>query len=441
MLTKIFLLQVSSSHSNELNSASDLLNLDENSILNILDKLDFNELVLVADAGPRLAELVRDHYMIGKYHIDKLVVIVYDCSTTRLEKDALILCGFQTFLRFTRMYGDLIQNLYYYPEKRAFKPEKIDSMNQHIEQYCSKTVSILHLVDPTAHFIGEPKQMFPLDILARNKNLRKFDRVTELLIYHYNNSIHLELDQIYPMLEILFFNSEIDVNNLKSLARPYEHLKRVMLYTPVPIKGGSAIHQFFKLNPQLTSLGFDKSPDMKLLQFISKELQGLEGIEFPYSADAISGSMAQKIHFPNVVDFSILLKTTDHDNHEIPFTFEQLKSISVDNKYFTEPVRHLIEQNKNLTTLAIPQLYEKDDVVRVVATVRRLPLLKKLFIQWGLTFDLVKTLSEIENFHDNLKTITFVNSKLYHILPTLPTNWKLVENKDSRDKTYTIVRD
>lgn len=422
-----------------MNSTSELLDLDDYSILQILDKLDLTELITVADTNAKLAELIRHHYIIGKYHIDQ--VVFHNCATSHFDKDALVICGYRTISRFIRIFGDLIQKLYYHPYEYTFTSQQIDSMNQHIEKYCSKTLSVLHLVEPTSDFIGVPKQMFPLNIFSQKKNPWKFDRVTELLIYHRDISVNLQLDQIYPMLEALFVHSENDINNLKSLARSYRHLKHVMLYSPVPMKAGSAIQRFFQLNPQLISLGFDNCPDMKLLQFISKKLQGLERIQFPYSIDANSGSMSQKIHFPNVIEFSISLKTTD-DTHEIPFAFDRLKLISVTNRYFTEPIRRLIEQNTNLTSLSIPNLYERDDVVRVVATVKRLPLLEKLFIQWDLTFDLVSTLREIETYHENLKTITFVNSKLYHILPTLPSNWKLVENMHSQSehKMYTIVR-
>lgn len=406
-----------------------------------MDKLDFNELVNMADSSSRLNELIRQHHMIAKYRIDQVPINLYDCFESRIDENYILVCNFETILRFLRLFGDLLTKLVFTTGEDDFNSNQINVMNQHIVQYCSKTLTELSLIRPKSYLLGETPEPSEYSILRyfRKKNTRRFDRVTELLIRHYSESVNLELDRIYPMLDTLYFISAIDLNQVKSLARPYPHLQHLVLFTPTPLISAPAVQRLFKQNPQLTSLTFDKCPDMELLKLISHEVRSLQALQLPDCfSDDVNSNFMQQIHFPNVTEFVVLINSTN-ENVEIPFMFDQLEILEVNAEYFTGPVQNFIRRNKKLKTLVVTAIYKGEDLERAIAAIKQLPVLESLFIGWVKTFNLDSTLREVEE-NENLKTIALLHVKVDDILPTLPSNWKLINNEHSSEYTQVIAR-
>lgn len=260
-----------------LNSASEFPDLTDDDLLAILDELHFRELVNRADLSPRLRELIRKHYLIPKYRIDKVSVCFSNCAESHFHEDSMVLCKYDTIVKFFRSFGDSITKLVHITRDDKFSPKEMNTINQHVVQYCSKSLIELTLYHPTMALLGKTKVNSPYPELnyIYKSNLIKFQRVTKLTIWNFNSSDHLEIDQIYPVVESLQLDAVKDVNNLRSLDRHYPYLNDLRIIAPVPLKIDAPLHHIFEINPQLNSLDLNKIPDVKLLEFIHAKLRKL----------------------------------------------------------------------------------------------------------------------------------------------------------------------
>lgn len=260
-----------------LNSASEFPDLSDDDLLAILDDLPFRELVNKADLSPRLRQLIRKHHMIPKYRIDKVNVSFTNCAGSRLYEDHIVVCKYDTILKFFRSFGDLITKLNHITRNDKFSPEEMNAINEHVIQYCSKTLNELTLYHPTMALLGKTRATSPypeLDYIYK-PSLIQFERVTKLTIWNFKSSDHLEIDKIFPVLESLHFDTVKDVNNLRSLARHYPQLNELKMIAPVPLKRDAPIFHLFELNPQLRSLDLNTYPNELLLIYIQSTLRKL----------------------------------------------------------------------------------------------------------------------------------------------------------------------
>lgn len=381
----------------------------------------------MADSEPRLSELIRHHYMIPKYHIDRLYVRFNRCGKTSIDERSLFIRNVDTILKFTLHFGDLITKLLYSTRDCVFTTEESDAIANHIEQYCSKTLVELQLIHPQLHLIGKTSSVL--------------ERVKRLQIWRFDDCDKLDIARIFPLLEDLRIDSDIDLNGFRSLARSYQHLQHLELFILGRLENGSAVQEIFKFNPQLHSLVLD-FPDLESLHIISQSLPRLEQFELFYSTKTDRNTTApQNANFKSVKTFKITFNGDRSDNNRvIPITFDQLETLEIISECLSNPIQAFIDHNKGLKRLSLPRIFEEADYVRAATTISRLSALEELFIAWSNEFDI---LHRIGKSNSNLKKI-ISNGRHSNDTSVLDsTNWQLinVDNNSSSPPTYfTYVR-
>lgn len=411
---------------------TNLVDLDDYSLLGVFDHLDFTELVDMADLDPRLNEIIRYHYMIPKYRINQLAIRFDDCEGTHISESSLVIYNVAHILTFLRNFGDLITDLTFHNYNNLFLIEHATEISRHIEKYCSKTLSQFSLINPNYQLISNTQTIFK--------------RVIRLQIWQCNNLDDFQLSQKYPMVEYLYLNTKADLNSLGSLAQSYRRLQHLELISYKPLNGGSAVKDLFKLNPQIRHLALRTISDMEMIHFINDNLRQLEKLEIIYSNE-LNTNISSRVHFENVTDFTLFEHFTNlRRDDESPFTFDHLESLEITSTEFTRSVQNLIEQNQKIRKLSVILKLITDDLTRVVSAISSLPDLEELVIKWAVGSGIGDLLRQIEDNQSKLKKITLmvrIGSDSDSILAEVTANWELINvNIDLRhsDKYFTIVR-
>lgn len=388
------------------------MQLDITNMFSILDRLNLVELVNMADVNPALREIIRNHYMISKFRITELAVRFDYSREERISGNTLLLGNVQTILSFTRVFGDLINELVYNNRKSIFAADDFEKINRNIEQYCSKTLTKLWLIDAEPHFISESHI--------------SFDKVVDLRISRSSDMDNFEIDRIYPNIKHLHLTLGVYLHSLKSIVQPYPHLTDLRLDVTHDVESGTSIHYLMQLNPQLRSLSLFGFPSMELLQSIDEILPQLHTLTTVYTADSIENSPHKiNAHFRHLKSIVLYIELSPYDSDDIPFSFDQLESMEVTLKYPLLPsIQNFIRRNEQLTQLSFPMIYGRD-FHAVLATINGLPNLTEITIRRPTEFSLNDLLQQLEDNSNTLQRITFIGCENVDYSDRTWTNWKL----------------
>lgn len=124
---------------------NELDNLDLPSLLNVLDLLNFTELINVAVNG-KFRQIIIDHYMLPIYHIDTEFVHIRKHRTwDRPSEHNITIGNYASSIKFLRHFGHLITKLAHNPA--GFFPREVDELERHIVKYCGGSLIEFDLVD------------------------------------------------------------------------------------------------------------------------------------------------------------------------------------------------------------------------------------------------------------------------------------------------------
>lgn len=137
---------IAASHATALTCDWSLDLLDEYSLLNILDAMDFEQLFEVADCGERIRRVILDHYARPKYKIDSRTVFVgtFRADRNRMEfkGNSIYLRDYVTALRFIRIFGPMISKL---SLTRALEPYQCQWIGDYLNEYSTESLTHLKL--------------------------------------------------------------------------------------------------------------------------------------------------------------------------------------------------------------------------------------------------------------------------------------------------------
>lgn len=393
-------------HGNPTNQVK-LEHLDEYSLLGILDYLDFDELVNLADTNQEFRQFIAEHYMIPKYRIhEKQIIMPYvleDLSGISITVKS------RTFLSLLRSFGHLIRDLKF---SGLFSRTRCNKIYTFIEQYCSNTLVEFELEAP--------------DFITFSPN-QPFKKVTKLLL---ENSYQVDfsvIDLVFPAVKELTVLSFQPINpQLSRFFSNLEHLHLVEIFWDNYAGIEDGIRKFVQTNPQLRTLRLERVPSNELLKYIRDTSKHLESLVIGYSSNVMS-AYSEKINFEHIKKLKVKsVKSSEQESNSM-ITFQQLESIEIDSfEELLVPIALIRQQNSQLKSITFTNF--EGNVSDILAESGPFEALEEVKLSWDSEKDMGRLLNDFET----LKKITFVWNQsrtqplvLEPINQILQANWRI----------------
>lgn len=282
----------------------------------IYKDLNFKELIQLATTHPQnqgvIGMLFKDKFAKSKFKIQE---IDGNFGTIVSSENIIIESfDFETILTAFRLFGDLIYKLDVYYWSFIAQPEKLRMLNEHINEYLSRSLTDLAL------------RYFQNDCLAglqgpfTKVESVKFSHPTHGAIY----SDTTDFSAIFPALRRLdlFQMKHINPKTLE------HHFPRLEYYRTDrkwidSVDELSILERRLKLNPQLRHLSLTWT-SLDVLEVVSKNMPNLYYLEIhEFNEFDIN---REDIHFPNVTTFKLVLPVSEPDDLvRIPIVFDNLE--------------------------------------------------------------------------------------------------------------------
>lgn len=404
------------------------------------DHLNFRQLIEKADEDESVRSVIRDEYMVNKYHIhEKVIRLDHPDWLESMTSESISINNYDVARKFLQHFGDLVTKLEFNNVHQLFTKEQVETLCHDIDQHCSDTLVHIKLVGVGYHLLSETSTTF--------------QRVTSVSLYPINiGRDSFELNRIYPMMETL----ELTVHyprSLETLVRSYPNLKHLKFVEYGQRFYNNYLRNIIEMNPQLESLQVNSFPNNEFLQFVTEKATHLEGLWFTCNAFDIirnerdSVDLKQIVHFPHVKHLT--LESPYHCPKPLPLTFDHLESVTIYSivGITNQPIQKLLENNQHIKVLSIPyvDLYPRD-CERLMEFMRMLPELEEIEVQWTQKISMDNTLRWMNEI-DTLKVIRFrvpigpSGHALMAILEKKSNEWDIQDVKQTRYyHIYTVVR-
>lgn len=391
--------------------------LDGFSLLSILDHLNIDESISIADLAPRHHESILKYCLIGRHKLNEQEI------TINLGKEPYMMIQntnqrfaigpdriFHVLKGFGRIFSRL--KIHIYPDSVL----PLETLSHILNRFCS-----------------EARQEIILHKLIE-KNLKfSFENATKVGLYRIiSRANDISLTDIFPAMKELEIR---DCLSLAILSRSFPRLTRFILYVNFDTDDNPDLLGFFLSNPQLRSLEISLTKNNTFLQKVNEMLPNLQSLTiqkpflWPYfSRDEI-------IHFRNVKHFtwaSAVSRTGYWDIKVLErfasITFEQLETLSldIDENYSAEKhVPHVI-RNKGVVKVEILKCEMTYKYLALL--IEGLPALEELAIGWSAK----RTLPALQRFllvdmQVKRLRIHIIDKKVLQpsdILNIVPSSWK-----------------
>lgn len=354
-------------------------------------------------------------------------------STHHLQPNEILISNFDTAKTALKYYGDSIEKLTFNGE--FFTADEVIELSHQIAQYTSPTLKEITLIN--------------VDDYLLSKSNYTFSNVISCTIQRDRYSDNLKLFQIYPRMQNFRFISKFLRFRLTSLVRYYNRLEHLELLDSGGLVGEN-INYFaiIEQNPHIQSLVLNQFPRRLFLEAVSEYLPRLKRLSLAWGyLDSYENE--RNVHFSGVKSFTIDcirdgLDLDDEILDRFPITFEQLNTLEVKSLGFNDVPMRLIEQNKRLKVLSLPETDTTDIFPRVLSAIQRLRELEAITLQWSDGVGEGATLRLMNHF-GGLKRITFILNKrsgLNVLKAIVPDEWRQLDSEEVVDKRcfVTFVR-
>lgn len=189
--------------------------LDDFTLLHIFDRLNFDDLVKVADIDDRFQHLVADHYIVSKFRIHTKVIHLNPSIYEAKQPNTLLVHDYEQIRRVLRHFGHLITSVRF--AEFSFAPTKSAQIAADIAAYCSNTLVELELYGPGGSILRQ--------LLESNRQLRA-----------------LHLRDVIPFDQLQFINANLP--NLTTLTMRYNAVLHSMDIRPEDIVRFANVQKF-----------------------------------------------------------------------------------------------------------------------------------------------------------------------------------------------------
>lgn len=349
---------------------SDFIDLDDWSVMNVLDYVAFNDLLTLCNVESGLCQLITKHY-IPKYQIDEKIIRLRSTSLPSIVSDESVhIGGLHQAKVFLRNFGHLITHL-----KLNEDIERDAEIREYIVEYCSKTLNELTLCSPDSYFLRDTPTTFTA--------LTKFN-----LAYPKRTDIYPELYRIYPNLKELSFTPSLLYHTQETERYIFEMLQRA---------------------PELRTFSIDKLPSFDALRTINDIQPNLNVLKIVYCLDIFEYlKHNETIHFNNVNSLFVNVEDKfDTRSNRFPLEFDRLERLEIRMSHIDNVPIEMIKRSVRLKSLSLPTHCEMSDLLSILDRVNQTNAIEEVTVPWTSSNGLAFNTNRLMNDYPTLKIITF----------------------------------
>lgn len=389
--------QVSSSDGN----GSTFEQLDDYSLMDIFDHLQYGDLLNLAASSPRFYTLVYDGYFKGRMASSTVVIDKYGRNA---KPSDLIITDYTHAIKTLEQFGGLIKMLRF--DEYMFNGHESEKILQHIAQYTSNTLTELSL------FAASSEHGFPLTSTTNYT----FPHVTSLHLRAIIFLDNFQLERIYPNLNRLKIELRGGYHELSSLERRFNNLQHVDFgfgdkrYDDTADREVINAFSIFAMNPQLESVALDVFPTRGLLEAMNNTLPNLNTLSIRYTLIDYQRTHVdrQPIYLGNVRTLHMEYPHNPWSYEDLvsfPINFDRLREVEYKTRHLSEEPTRLFEQNEHLKVLSLPTIiaYGIPKLLRISEHFRELEVFT---VNWSAEISEADTL-QLMNI-GRLTQITFI---------------------------------
>lgn len=124
--------------------------------MNILDFLEFGDLLAMSAVNPTFDHLITNHFIVQKFRIhERTIYISPKERINEITNNGITLGSLTLGQKFLQKFGHMITHLVLSSQR-----ERNSVIRRIIEQYCAETLTELELINSSSYFLSEINQTF-----------------------------------------------------------------------------------------------------------------------------------------------------------------------------------------------------------------------------------------------------------------------------------------
>lgn len=297
--------------------------LNDADLFKMLDQMDFEELVNVADLGERYRQLAIKHYMIPIYEVNEKSIkfspptipepLLGLLDVEILTKNEIIFRSIPIFIKTLRNFGHLISKLEY----NGFNANKSagNLMEGAINEYCGDALIEISCVN--------------FDGATMNEWKTPFENVENVAFGSGSMKSHVfsRLNEIFPKLRRLSL-IRLVAHEKSFIEQHYPYLEYLELFYITPVHSID-IEQLIASNRQLKTLHLSNELETESPTFLRGKLPELEELSFILSKTNQFGD-CKPTYLPHVRRLKIESQSSDYREPEhFPFILPELEELEL----------------------------------------------------------------------------------------------------------------
>lgn len=336
--------------------------------MEVLDHVELEDLLTLADTSHYLRHLIERHYIAGKFRLNEQILRIFIDGdlynlTISSETHTWTLDCRDSFVRLFRLFGSHISHLHIDRPRSHAKAAQFAWLASHIERYSRHSLKTLNL------------QRQSNELLALWHE--SFDRIQSVDITP-RQMPAVELPALFPNARVLNITVVTDFayTNLH-----FPHLAQLK-YRDYKAQGDNAIlTELLARNRRVRWLRLDRLVDMATLNYVSANLQHMDYFRYSGSMlDLIWRREDGAIPLLSVRHFSVDLIYEPFASAPIPFVFERLQTLDISYRGLSPSFVEFVARNRHLRRLSL--IYSGPLQVDLLALVEPLAELEVLDFQW-----------------------------------------------------------
>lgn len=400
--------------------------LDSYNLLSILDRMEFPELLGLAETNKNFHFFIVEYVIKPRFRFHQKIITFDRLSSSavqnelseeavwKIDSKRISIRHYETILRVLRVFGQFITKLEFIGFN--FDENEAAEIYRRINEYCSNSLVDIS-IEPSSDL--------------NTAWTKTFERVENVIIQRSSILEHWTIQNTFPnmrSLEIRMSRSDYHkLNDIQTLRMHFPHLEHLSLYIAMRNAEFPYLRDILVMNQQLKSLSLKNLINAETMIFINDALPNLETLDLiSYPGDFLNSS--EKIHFENVRHFALNVRGADFPKN-LPISFNQLDAFHLRCHDLFDPFIDFITRTHSLRKIefeAIQPNYEQlSEIVHVLDRLEEL----SAPIEEDMSGD---GLSRFLRQKSQLKRITVSlmrTQKRTDLLKLVSSDWELAEEK------------
>lgn len=340
----------------------------------IFDHLPITDLVKVAEMSPRCAEIILQHFIVGKYRFhEKPITILIDTIRALL--------GYKTvFDEYEFITKDVHQTVWVL--------ERFGHIFSHIQYSvihfgAPDSLKVFESVDKYAVNSVKEITIFGFDTTAMSNWTYSFDSNVTQIKFGSFVSDPIALNTLFPYMQHLTIG-----NIMQSIAQHFPYLTGFVSKSGFRDDFDPGMDEFIRLNPQLREFHTSIRKNETYISYVNEMLPNLESLAIDIFIENGRPVQGRNIHFKNVKSFKMRLISMEpvqsFQRSVCNLSFDHLESYKIQGDAYidTADIIEMISMNQELTFFEAYQVYLS--IEELIGLVQRLPKLEEISIECSI---------------------------------------------------------